>query len=67
MNNLEIIVSSDKTEIPDASVVELMHCAYKAREDAYCPYSDFHVGAAVLCQDGTIVTGNRSKINSLFF
>ena len=27
------------------------------RGKAYCPYSDFRVGAAVLTQDGTIFTG----------
>ena len=26
-------------------------------EHAYCPYSGFPVGAALLCQDGSIVTG----------
>ncbi len=34
-----------------------MLAAHGARSAAYCPYSDFHVGAAVLCDDGTIVTG----------
>jgi cytidine deaminase len=31
--------------------------AVKASENAYCPYSNFYVGAAVLCDDGTIVPG----------
>lgn len=29
----------------------------KARDNAYCPYSKLQVGAALLCQDGTIFTG----------
>ena len=38
--------------------------ARKIAESAYAPYSEFRVGAALLCEDGTIVTGvnveNRS-------
>lgn len=36
---------------------ELIDAAIRAREMAYCPYSCFSVGAAVLCSDGSIVTG----------
>lgn len=36
---------------------ELMKAALKARENAYAPYSRFAVGAAVLCDDGSIYTG----------
>ena len=28
-----------------------------AREQAYCPYSKFKVGASVLCQNGAVFTG----------
>ena len=31
--------------------------AKTAREHAYCPYSHFAVGAALLCEDGKIYTG----------
>lgn len=31
--------------------------AQAAARNAYCPYSNFRVGAAVLCEDGTIVRG----------
>ena len=36
---------------------ELMAQALKARERSYCPYSNFAVGAALLCSDGTVYTG----------
>ncbi len=36
---------------------ELAELALKAREGAYCPYSHFAVGAALLCKDGTVYTG----------
>lgn len=35
----------------------LVQKALEAREQAYCPYSHFAVGAALLCADGTVVTG----------
>lgn len=35
----------------------LVNRAIKARENAYCPYSHFAVGAALLCEDGTIYEG----------
>ncbi|MGL5255849.1 MAG: cytidine deaminase [Proteocatella sp.] len=35
----------------------LVEEALKAREMAYVPYSKFAVGAALLCEDGSIVTG----------
>jgi cytidine deaminase len=37
--------------------VELVAAATAARERSYAPYSDFHMGAAVRCADGTIVPG----------
>ena len=36
---------------------ELIKFAFKARENAYAPYSDFKVGAALLCADGSVYTG----------
>ena len=38
-------------------VTELIKKAAKAKEKAYVPYSGFHVGAALLCKDGTVFTG----------
>lgn len=36
---------------------ELIATAEQARKNAYVPYSHFAVGAALLCADGTVVTG----------
>ncbi|MDE7288021.1 MAG: cytidine deaminase [Oscillospiraceae bacterium] len=36
---------------------ELLETAEKAMENAYAPYSNFKVGAALLCADGTVFTG----------
>lgn len=36
---------------------ELMQIAVEASENAYTPYSNFNVGAALECADGTIYTG----------
>ena len=39
------------------SAEALLAAAREAAEQAHCPYSNFHVGAAVRCSDGTVVTG----------
>ena len=36
---------------------QLVKLAAEARLRAYCPYSDFAVGAALLCEDGTVYQG----------
>lgn len=40
---------------------ELMKEAIKAREHAYSPYSKFNVGAALLLENGMVVTGNNQE------
>lgn len=39
------------------SYPELMKQAMEARKNSYSPYSQFKVGAALLCEDGTVYTG----------
>ncbi len=36
---------------------ELVKEAFKAMENAYAPYSNYHVGACVLCKDGRTFYG----------
>ena len=36
---------------------EIIDLAFKARENAYAPYSNFKVGACLLCKDGTTFLG----------
>jgi cytidine deaminase len=40
---------------------ELLLAAQKMVKTAYAPYSEFHVGAAVLLENGKIVTGNNQE------
>lgn len=40
---------------------ELITKAYEAAEQAYAPYSEFHVGAALRLEDGVIVKGNNQE------
>jgi len=36
---------------------ELLQIAQEAAKQAYAPYSGYHVGAALRCLDGSVVTG----------
>jgi cytidine deaminase len=51
-------ISQDRTGgsllIDDKTLLEM---ANDVRKNAYCPYSRFPVGAALLCLDGTVFTG----------
>ncbi len=40
---------------------ELVGFAFKAAKNAYAPYSKFRVGAAILLDDGTVVSGNNQE------
>jgi cytidine deaminase len=47
-------------ELP-AAVNVLMNKAIEAKQNAYAPYSKFKVGAAMLLEDGSIITGNNQE------
>ncbi len=53
-------VYSSKDELPEA-ISSLMDAAFTAREQAYAPYSNFLVGAAILLDNGEVVTGNNQE------
>ncbi|MGE5355958.1 MAG: cytidine deaminase [Deltaproteobacteria bacterium] len=40
---------------------ELFKVAFSKMEHAYAPYSNFHVGSALLLDDGTIVAGSNQE------
>ncbi len=48
----EMILSDDIAE-------RLINAAKEAGERAYAPYSEYHVGAALLFDDGAIITGSN--------
>lgn len=47
----------EKDTIPDPALEKLIDLSFSARDSAYCPYSKFPVGSAVMCKDGTYYTG----------
>ena len=49
--------SNPATGLPSPLIEQLQQQAAAAAQNAYAPYSHFRVGAAVLLEDGSIVTG----------
>jgi cytidine deaminase len=47
-----------------ADLSELLDAARRAAGDSYSPYSHFRVGAALLCKDGTVITGTNVENRS---
>lgn len=43
--------------LEEETIFQLIHQATLARQNSYSPYSDYMVGAALLCEDGEIFTG----------
>ena len=44
-----------------AELRDLVEMAKNKTQDAYCPYSHYHVGAAALLADGQIITGANQE------
>jgi len=51
------MAGKNKTEISSSALSRLINAAAKAREGAVAPYSKFRVGAALLTNEGEIITG----------
>lgn len=51
----------DSIEELPKDAIELMEKAFEARDKAYAPYSKFKVGAAVLLDNGEIITGSNQE------
>jgi len=45
--------------LDEATEIKLIAAARTAASDAYAPYSDYHVGAALLFDDGAVITGSN--------
>ncbi|GMN10993.1 cytidine deaminase [Croceitalea sp. MTPC9] len=56
----ELSIYDSENELTQAEA-ELLSKAVKARYDAYAPYSNFQVGAAVLLESGEVVVGNNQE------
>ncbi len=63
MKEIEIITSVTEKSYDELDATErmLVGAAQKAVGGSYAPYSHFHVGAAILLADGTVVTGANQE------
>lgn len=64
MKKIEIVTTLavyDTIEELPLDVQQLMESAFTARDNAYAPYSNFHVGAAILMENGEIITGSNQE------
>lgn len=63
MKELEIktkVTVCSQEELP-VDLRELVETAKNKTQDAYCPYSHYHVGAAALLADGQVITGANQE------
>lgn len=56
----QLSIFKNKDHLP-LLTIDLMDEAEKARENAYAPYSNFKVGAAILLDNGEVITGNNQE------
>lgn len=56
----DLEVFDSEAELP-AEIQDLMSKAIEAREKSYSPYSKFRVGAALLLENGEIITGSNQE------
>lgn len=55
-----LYIFDDINELPNEAL-SLMGKAIEARDNAYAPYSNFNVGAALLLDNGEVITGNNQE------
>ena len=55
-----LYVFDNVNELPNEAL-SLMQKAIEARGKAYAPYSKFYVGAALLLDNGQVITGNNQE------
>ena len=60
-NQIQIYYNTYQWEELSESYKNLMDQSIAAQQNAYAPYSNFKVGAAILLEDGTIFTGNNQE------
>lgn len=58
---LQTHVTTCQLEELEPSLHELVEKAKAMTQNAYCPYSHFHVGAAALLADGQVVMGSNQE------
>jgi len=56
----EIKIISDSAQL-SVKDVDLLRVAHESAKNAYAPYSQFKVGAAILLQNGQIISGNNQE------
>lgn len=63
MKKFEIVTPVESLAYDELSSDDkkLIDIASEAAREAYAPYSGFYVGAAILLDDGTIITGNNQE------
>jgi len=69
MKKIEISASlifyDDYRELKNQDLIKLCDSAFNSLNHAYAPYSDYHVGSAVLLDNGAIVEGSNQE-NAVF-
>ena len=55
--NTEQNPEEKRESLAEETIRGLIRRAKEAQENAYAPYSHYHVGAALLCSDGSVVKG----------
>ncbi len=58
---INIVTSASAAENLPQEVTALIEIARQAAQKAYAPYSEFHVGAAILLENGEVLSGSYQE------